>query len=142
MKIRILLNSSKTPLLQHYDSIGRALVEMDASEFAIAQVFPQKTDGKLYPVRSISRKLSPAEFSYKIFHKEMLAVVFALRGWRYFLERAENKTIVYSDHQHLTYFKTAIMLTRRQAGWAEELVTYNCDLYYWKGSANAKADTL
>jgi len=72
----------------------------------------------------------------------MLAVVFCLKKWRYFLQGAEHKTIVYSDHQNLTYFKTAVSLNRRQARWAEDLVSFNFDLYYQKGSVNQKADIL
>jgi hypothetical protein len=47
-----------------------------------------------------------------------------------------------SDHQNLTYFKTAVSFNRRHARWAEELQTYNFDLFYRKGSSNQKADTL
>jgi len=50
--------------------------------------------------------------------------------------------MIYSNHQNLTYFKTAILLNRRQARWGEQLKQYNFDLLYRKGSANAKADTL
>jgi len=118
-------------------------VETDASDLAIAAISSHAfDDGKLYPVSSISRKLSLAEFNYDVFDKEMLAVVFSLKKWRYFLPGAEHKTIVYSDHQNLTYFKTTVSLNRRQARWAEELVSFNFDLYYRKGSANQKADIL
>jgi hypothetical protein len=119
------------------------LVETDASDFAIAAILSLKfEDGKLHPVSFISRKLSQAEFNYDIFDKKMLAIVFALRKWRYFLQGAEHKTIVYSDHQNLTYFKTAVSLNRRQARWAKDLQTYNFDLFYRKGTSNQKADTL
>ena len=69
-------------------------------------------------------------------------MVYFLKKWRYFLQGAAHKTIVYSDHQNLTYFKTAVSLNRRQARWAEDLVSFNFDLYYWKGSANQNADIL
>jgi len=143
LKITILFTSGETPILQHYDRNRPALVETDASDFAIAGILSQKfEDGKLYPVSFISRKISLAEFNYDVFDKEMLAVVFSLEKSRYFLPGAEHKTIVYSDHQNLTYFKTMVSLDRRQARWAEELVSFNFDLYYRKGSANQKADIL
>jgi len=80
--------------------------------------------------------------NHDVFDKEMLAVVFSLRKWRYFLEGAEHKTIVYSDHQNRTYFKMTVSLNRRQARWAEELQSYSFDLFHRKGSSNQKADTL
>jgi len=143
LKITILFTSGKTPILQHYDPNCPALVETDASDFAIAAILSQKfEDGKLHPVSFISRKLSQAELNYDVNDEEMLAIVFSLRKWRYLLQGAEYKTIIYSDHQNLTYFKTAVSLNRRQARWAEELQSYLFDLFYRKGSSIQKADAL
>ena len=143
LKIVVLFTSGKTPILRHYDPNRPALVETDASDFAVAGILSQKfEDAKLHPISFISRKLSPAEFNYDVYNKEMLAVVYCLKKWRYFLQGAIHKTIVYSDHQNLTYFQTAVALNRRQARWAEDLVSFDFDLYYRKGSANQKADVL
>jgi len=139
LKITILFTSRKRPIPRHYDPNRPALVETDASDFAIAGILSQKfNDGRLHPVSFISRKLSPAELNYDVFNKEMLAVVFALTKWRYLLQGVEYKTIVFSDHQNLTYFKPAVSLNRRQARWADELVSFNFDLYYRKSSSNQK----
>jgi hypothetical protein len=73
---------------------------------------------------------------------EMVAVVFALWKWRLFVEGAEHKTIVYSNHPNLTYFKIAVSLNRRQARWAEELLSYSFDFLCRNSSSNQKADTL
>jgi len=143
LKITILFTSGKSPILRHYDPNQPALVETEVSDFAIAGVLSQKfEDGKLHPVNCISRKLSQAELNYDVYDKEMFAIVFSLRKWRYFLQGAEHRTIVYSDHQNLTYFETAVSLNRRQARWAEELLSYCFDLFYHKGSSNQKADAL
>jgi hypothetical protein len=143
LKIPILFTSGKTPILRHYDPNRPALVETDASDFVIAGILSQKfDDGKLHPVNFISRKLSQAELNYDVYDKEMLAIVVSLRKWCYFLQGAYHETIVHSDHQNLTYFMTAVSLNRRQARWAEELKTYNFDLFYCQGSSNQKADTL
>jgi len=141
LKVTILFTSGKTPILRHYDPSQLALVDTDSSDLAIAGILSQKLeDGKLYPVSVISRKLSPADFDYDVFDKETPAVVYSLRKCRYFLHGAEHKTIAYSDHQNLTYFKTAITLNSRQARWAEELMMFDFDLYYRKGSVNGKAN--
>jgi hypothetical protein len=72
----------------------------------------------------------------------MLAVVFSLRKNRHYLQGAVHKTTILSDHQNLTYFKTAILLNRRQARWSEELKQYKFQLLYRKGSSNTKPDIL
>jgi hypothetical protein len=118
-------------------------LETDASDFAIAGILSQKfEDGKIHPVRFTSRKLSPAELNYDVYDKEMQAVVFSLNKNRHYLQGAVHKTTIYSNHQNLTYFKSAILLNRRQAWWAEDLNQYNFVLLYRKGSANTKADIL
>ena len=55
-----------------------------------------------------------AELNYVVFDTEMLAVVFSLRKCRIFLQGVELKTIVHSDHQNVTYFKTARTFNRGQ----------------------------
>jgi len=143
LKVTIHFTSGKTPILRHYDPDRPALLETDASDFAIAGILSQKfEDGKLHPVRFVSRKINPAELNYDVYNKEMLAVVFSLQNNRHYLQGAVHKTIIYSDHQNLTYFKTAVLLNRRQARWSEELKQYNFQLLYRKGSSNAKADIL
>ena len=143
LKVVILFTSGKTPILKHYDPDRPALLETDASDFAIAGILSQMfEDGQIHPVRFVSRKLSPAELNYDVYDKEMLAIVFSVRKNRHYLQGAEHKTTIFSDHHNLTYFKSAILLNRRQALWAEELKQYNCQTLYRKGSANVKADIL
>jgi len=143
LKITVLFTSGKTPILGHYSLNRPALVESDTSDFAIAGILSQTfEDGKLHSFSFISSKLSSAELNYDIYNKEMLAVVFSFCKWRHFLQGAEHKTTVFSDDQNLTYFKTAVSLNRRQARWAEDLLSSNFELIYRKGAANITADTL
>jgi len=143
LKVVILFTSGKTPILKHYDPDRPALLETDASDFAIAGILSQKfADGKIHPVRFVSRKLSPAELNYDVYNKEMLAIVFSLKKNRHYLQGAEHKSTIFSDHQNLTDFKPTVLLNRRQARWAEDLKQYNFQILYRIGSANVKADTL
>jgi len=106
----------------------------DASEFAIAGISSQECeDGKIYPIRFVSKELSPAELKYDVYDKEMLAVVSSLRNNWHYSQGAQHKTMISSDHQNLTYFKSAILLNRRQARWAEEHRQYDSQLLYRKG---------
>ena len=143
LKVGILFTSGKTPILRHYDPDRPALLETDASDFAIAGIVSQKfEDGKIHPVRFVSRKLTPAELNFDVYDKEMSGIVFSLRKYCHYLQGAEHKTRIFSDHQNLTYFQSTILLNRRQARWAEDLKQYNFQILYRQGSANVKADTL
>jgi hypothetical protein len=65
--------------------------------------------------------LIPAELNEDVYDKEMQAVVYSLKKNRHFLLGTTYKTTISSDHQHLSYFKMAILLYQRPARWAEQL---------------------
>jgi len=119
------------------------LLETNAFDLPIAGILSQKfEDGKIHPVRFVSRKLNPAELNYNVYNNEMLAVVFSLHRNHHYLQRADHKTTIFSDHQNLRYFKTPILLNRSQARWSEELKQYNFQLFHRKGFSNAKVDII
>jgi hypothetical protein len=142
-KICILFATENTPILRHYEKDRPAMVETDASDYAMGAVLSQRfEDGKIHPVVFISNKFSPAELNYQIYDKEMLAIVYPMKQWRCYLQGAIHTTIVYSDHMNLQYFKETNQLNRRQARWAETLQQYNFKIVYRKGTENGKADAL
>ena len=47
-------------------------------------------DEKWRPVTYISKLLNKAERNYEYYNKEMLAIIWYLEIWRYFLEGAKN----------------------------------------------------
>ena len=57
---------------------GKFRVEMDASEHAIEGVLSQKQEGKWKPIVFLSRTMQLVEQNYKIYNKELLAIVEAL----------------------------------------------------------------
>ena len=48
--------------------------------------------------------MDPAEISYEIHDKEMLAVVAAFKRWRRYLEIPVHQVQVYTKHKNLEYF--------------------------------------
>jgi len=143
LKVTILFTSGATPIMRYFHQHSPAMIDMDASDFAIGAILSQKfEDGKIHPIAFISRQLSSAEMNYDVYDKEMLAIVYALEKWRQFLQGSEFKMIVSSDHQNLAYFTTKVTLNRRQARWALILRGYDFVIMYRKGSYNQKADIL
>lgn len=116
-------------------------ITTDASEFALGAVLSQDHGKGRQPVAYISRKLSPAEINYPIHEKELLAIVWALNEWRYYLD-GRKITTVETDHQSLRYTMTQPTLSRRQARWSELLAEYNLDIRYLPGHRNFVADAL
>ena len=66
-------------VLVYYDYIKKTVVETDALNWASGGVLSQyNNDGKLRPVAFFSAKHSALEYNYKIYDKELLAIVKAL----------------------------------------------------------------
>ena len=92
-------------------------IETDSSDFASRAVLSQQLPGeeKWHPVAFYSKSLSPVEWNYEIYDKEMLAIIHTLEEWRYFLEGARHPVKIWMDHKNLEYFMTAKKLNRCQA---------------------------
>ena len=50
-------------------------VEMDALKYTIGEVLSQEQDRKWKPIAFLSRIMQPVERNYKIYDKELLAIV-------------------------------------------------------------------
>ena len=130
------------PVLQHFDPEEPAIVETDASDFALGGILSQHYEGRLHPIAFHSRKFTEAEINYDTADKELLAIVDCFKRWRRYLEGARHKVQVISDHQNLELFQTTKLLNRRQARWAQELAGYDFKIYFRPGRQNGKADYL
>ena len=64
------------PILMHFDVEREIIVESDASDYVSAGIMSQYDDsGDLHPVAYFSKKHSPAEYNYKIYDKELMAII-------------------------------------------------------------------
>jgi len=81
----------------------------NGSDFATEAVLSQKDmqTNLWHPVVFFSKSLDVHERNYKIYDKELLAVIWRLEEYRYYLEEYPYKVEIWSDHQNLTFFRTA-----------------------------------
>jgi len=121
---------------------GKFRVETDASGHAIGEVLYQEQEGKWKPIAFLSRTMQPVEQNYKIYYKELLAIVEALAKWRQYLLDAAETFEIWTDHENLKYFQEPHKLNRRQARWYLKLQDYDFVLRHILGKMNTKADIL
>jgi len=116
----------------------------DASDFAIGAVLSQKDmqTNLWHPVAFFSKSLDVHERNYEIYDKELLAVIRGLEEYRDYLEGHPHKVEIWSDHQNLTFFRTAQKLTRRQARWALFITRFDFVLYHKPGKTMQVEDPL
>ena len=83
-------------------------MEVDASDYATEGVLSMEgEDGKWRPVTFLSKSLNETERNYKIYNKEILAIIRGLESWRHLLEGAQFKFEIWTDHKNLEYFMKA-----------------------------------
>ena len=114
------------PVLVTSDLDKEIRVEADASDFTMGGVLLMKCEDERWrPVAYISKSLNEVERNYKIHDKEILAIIWCLEAWRYFLEGAKSQFEIWTDHKNLEYFMKAQKLNRRQARWSLYLLRFD-----------------
>ena len=90
-------------------------IETDASGHALDAVLSQQHSDGWQPVAVLSRTMTKPERNYPIQEQRLLALVFALRKWRYYLFGTE--ITAYTDHASLaTWEEIVTYLAGRPAG--------------------------
>ena len=131
------------PILKMPDFHKPFQVECDASLLATGAVLRQQgPDGIWHPCAYLSQSFSPAERNYQIYDRELLAIVRAFKAWRHFLVGSPHTTEVITDHQNLTYYRTAQRLNARQSRWHAFLGEFNYTLKHHPGKTMTQSDAL
>ena len=99
-------------------------------------------NGDRHPVVFLLKTFTEAEWNYEIYDRELLGVIQALEEWRHYIQGSGHTTIVYMDHQNLTYFKSAQKLNCRQARWALYLSEFDIKLVHVPGTKMIQSDAL
>ena len=83
-------------------------MEIDASGYVMEGVLSMECkDGLWRPVAFLSKSLNKTERNYKIYNKEILAIIRGLEVWRHLLEGVQSKFEIWTDHKNLEYFMKA-----------------------------------
>ncbi|GFX11413.1 retrovirus-related Pol polyprotein from transposon 17.6 [Trichonephila clavipes] len=128
------------PVLKQADGTQPYIIRTDASNYALGAVLLQGEGSNEHPIEYTSRLLTPAERNYSTTEREALAVVWALKKFRGYIEGTE--ITVASDHQPLKWLLNLKSPTGRLARWALEIQSFNLKVQYIPGKANVVADML
>jgi len=138
--LQFALTSAPVLILPDYDKLFTLIT--NASDYATGSILEQEDAfGHSHPVAYFSKSLQPAERNYKIYDKELLAIIHSLKHFHYYLQGNKHCTKIFSDHVNLQYFTTKQSLTYRQSRWSLFLATYDFIIIPKPGKLN-KADAL
>ena len=131
---------STTPVLACPDFSKTFTLQVDASNTGLGAALTQIHDGKEVVIAYASRLLSDPEQNYSTTEKECLALVWATKKFKPYLEGYHFTAV--TDHIALKWLLKLHEPSGRLARWVMELQQYDFDVKYRKGSLNRVADAL
>ena len=131
------------PVLMMPDQSRPYQIKADTSKYASEAILTQTdSNGDRHPVAFLSKTFTETEQNYKIYDQELLAIIQALEEWQHYIQGSGHTTIIHSDHQNLTYFKSAQKLNTRQAHWSLYLSEFDIKLVLMPGSKMIQSNAL
>ncbi|GFS75429.1 retrovirus-related Pol polyprotein from transposon 17.6 [Trichonephila clavipes] len=131
---------SPPPVLKQADGTQPYIIRTDESNYALGAVLLQGEVSDEHPIEYASRLLTPAERNYSTTERKALAVVWALKKFRGYIEGTE--ITVASDHQPLKWLLNLKSPTGRLARCSLEIQSFNLKVQYIPGKANVVEDML
>jgi RNase H-like domain found in reverse transcriptase/Integrase zinc binding domain len=113
------------------------------SKYASGVVLTQMDiNGDRHPVAFLSKTFMDTEQQYKVYDRELLGIVWALRKWRHYIQGSGHTTLIHMDYWNLTYFWKAQKLSDWQARWSLFLSEFDIKLQHLPGNKMILSDAL
>lgn len=129
------------PILRFPDYSKPFILATDASKIGLGAVLSQIfEDNKEHPVAFASRSVIGAEKNYAVIELEALAVIWALKHFRYILYH--HQITLQTDAAALQYVLKNPTSSSRLARWAIQLQDYDLTINYRAGKLNSNADAM
>ena len=115
---------------------------VDASDTAVGGVLQQFVNDSWQPISFFSKRLLPAETRYSTFGRELLAIYFAIRNFRHFLEGRDFH--VFTDHKPLchSFNASANRYSPREIRHLDFISQFTTDIRHIHGTENTVAEAL
>ena len=131
------------PILMAPDFDKPFKLAVDASDVAVGSVPLQEDESDIdHPVYFFSKKLDKHQRNFSTIEKEGLALIMSLQHFEVYVMGSSFRTIVYTDHNPLTFIHKMKTHNQRLLRWSLILQEYDFEIRHIKGKDNLIADTL
>ena len=131
---------TRAPVLARPDFTKPFIIQCDASNSAIGALFAQIFEDGEHPIIYASRTLTPAERNYSTTEKECLALLWAIKKFRPYVEGYRFTAI--TDHSALKWLRNLKEPSGRLARWALEMQQWDFEVEHRKGRLHQFPDAL
>ena len=102
----------------------------------------QRTSTGEKVIAYISHKFSAVERNWSAWEKELYALVYAIKQYRYLLVCSDHPVTFMSDHKPLRYWRTLEIVSDKIVRWMDTLNSIRWTFEYVEGKKNWLADAL
>lgn len=132
-------NFMECVILSHYVPGERFRVQTDASDIGISGIlYTMDHDNNPRIISLVSRVLTKYERNYTVTEKELLAVIYSVLKFRYYL--IGSRFHIITDHKNLTFLLSSQFSSGRLMRWILCLQEYDFDITHCKSKDNVVAD--
>ena len=119
------------------------ILNVNASDMGTGAILLQAdNEGIEHPVRYFSKKFNKHQRNYSTIEKETLALVLALQHFEVYVSSSQGPTLVYIEHNPLTFLHKMKHKNRRLLNWSLFLQDYNLEIKHIKEKYNVFGDAL
>jgi hypothetical protein len=134
---------TEEPILMMPDHLKPFQIQVDSSLFATGGILTQmNTNRDRHSCAYLSKSLMKEQRNYDTGDRKLLAIIWALKEWRHYIQGSGHTTIVLSDHDNFWHFKVPQTIGQWMARWTLYLSKFNIKLVHIPGKKNIQADSL
>ena len=131
---------SSAPVLEYPKDGVEFKVATDASQFGVGAALYQFYDERNHYISFVSTSLSKSQRNYSATRRELLAIIFALKRFYYYLYGTHFE--LHTDHNSLTYLFTQKHSNYMMLQWFDTLVSFTFTVVYCPGITHILPDVL
>ena len=118
------------------------VLRLDASAKCLGGALLQRTPTGEKVIAYISHKFSAVERNWSAWEKELYALVYAIKQYRYLLVCSDHPVTFMSDHKPLRHWRTLDIVSDKMVRWMDTLNSIPWTFEYVEGKTNWLADAL
>ena len=138
--LKRLLMSPQLLAYPDFDSTEPFIVDTDYSHEGLGTILSQVQNGVERPISFNARRLKPSESQYASHKGELLALIFSIDTYKFFL--TGRKCLVRTDNSALSWLKTQKDPKGILMRWLRILSTYDFDIQHRARTKHGNADSL